>query len=145
MEMEDFFYSYLKVANLEQYYPNFLESGITCSNLLTNLKTRDYYSLGIKENKDQRKLFQLIDIIRDLDTSESENQSKMTSLMAARYVNLPPNNNERPESPLSRGPASPQDFYRSFTGKAGVPQTHAPKAALQRLDNLICRHNSCLQ
>ena len=89
MEMEDFFYSYLKVANLEQYYPNFLESGITCSNLLTNLKTRDYYSLGIKENKDQRKLFQLIDIIRDLDTSETETDVKMTSLMAARYHSCP--------------------------------------------------------
>ena len=82
--MEDFFYSYLKVANLEQYYQNFLQSGITRSNLLTNLKTRDYYSLGIKENKDQRKLFQLIDIIRDLDTSEAETEAKMTSLMAAR-------------------------------------------------------------
>ena len=135
--MEDYFYSYLQVAKLEKYYPNFVQSGITHSSLLTNLKTRDYYSLGIRENRDQKKLFQLIDIIRGLDSSEEH--SKVRQLMSSSaVVHQTPHQRQRqstahlsmdtavdqPNSPRNMPQLrSPEEMYKRLTSKSN-PASH---------------------
>ena len=151
--MEDYFYSYLQVAKLEKYYPNFVKSGITRSNLLTNLKTIDYYNLGIKENRDQKKLFQLIDIIRNLDSEEhSGTKDTMTSsaVQQRQILRIP---SQSPSSGYasqqsSHQVVSPEDIYRSLTGRNTQQTTHknSPKPEFQRYVRTLRTFNyrSCL-
>ena len=134
--MEDYFYSYLQVAKLEKYYPNFVKSGITHSSSLTNLKTIDYYNLGIKENRDQKKLFQLIDIIRNLDPSEevssqedarkSEDKMSSPALQQKPVIRVSSGSSNSPSSL-----ASPAEMYRKLTGRDQT-KSPSPRIEIQR-------------
>ncbi|KAI7877785.1 kinesin-domain-containing protein [Lichtheimia hyalospora FSU 10163] len=62
----------LRDADLEQYYPSFSTHGITQLESLAQLSMQDYSSLGITSIPDRRKLFQLVQKLRqELPTLEN--------------------------------------------------------------------------
>ncbi|CAO0801723.1 unnamed protein product [Mucor circinelloides] len=54
----------LRKAELEQYYPSFSSNGITQLENLAQLSMQDYSSLGITSIPDRKKLFQLVQSLR---------------------------------------------------------------------------------
>ncbi|XP_077988634.1 kinesin-like protein KIF24 [Glandiceps talaboti] len=64
--MANCLYECLREAGLEQYYPNFEASGITRSEGLTALTMQEYSDYGIDDMDDRKRLFQLIQIIKNV-------------------------------------------------------------------------------
>ncbi|KAI9029982.1 P-loop containing nucleoside triphosphate hydrolase protein [Phycomyces nitens] len=97
----------LRKADLEQYYPSFSTYGITQLESLAQLSMQDYGSLGITSIYDRKKLFQLVQTLRqELPTLENGLVSSPAT---------PPTSNPPPT-----GLKAPQSYRRRVAEKPSV-------------------------
>ncbi|KAI8974079.1 P-loop containing nucleoside triphosphate hydrolase protein [Pilobolus umbonatus] len=116
----------LKKAELEQYYPRFSSNGITQLESLAQLSMQDYSGLGITSIPDRKKLFQLVQSLRqEIPTVENGLVSKpfrtgipdLSTLSVRRGSSQIPHHPQQPTRSRSRTLPSSEhsrpDFLKS--------------------------------
>ncbi|XP_078265900.1 kinesin-like protein KIF24 [Rhinoraja longicauda] len=112
--MSSCLYECLREARLQQYYTNFTAMGIFKSQELAKLTINDYSLFGIHNLQDQKRLFQLIQIIKAVQEEEHDHIANMEHTQAG-------SRNFCVEK-VKPGPRRHLDFDSS-TGISGAPSS----------------------
>ncbi|XP_062898811.1 kinesin-like protein KIF24 isoform X1 [Mobula hypostoma] len=110
--MSSCLYDCLCEARLEQYYTHFTAMGFLKSQELVKLTINDYSSLGIRNMHDQKRLFQLIQIIKAVEEEERDHIANMEHTQA--------NSDNLNVEKVKPGPRRHLDFD-SLSSVNGVP------------------------
>lgn len=129
-------YECLREARLEKFYPTLRANGFSSAESLIELSVEDVSALGNVTTDEQRRLFELVDIIRsvyEVDVEDLPDISEAT----AYSVSLPVNRHSQSSKPARKRNRSPQ-----YTSSASNILPRQSSAESQRNRHSVRRHVS---